>query len=140
LSTQALSDLLDRKPHLLRPLAVQLLPPPLDSIDPAKRLGVDLSSLRTIEDCRQALSTVLAAVVARGEIAPVDGARIAHRVGSRLRDVRRTTTLVGAPRPPASKACNRRSQVALAAKALRREYCARSNQEDWRCCRARKTS
>src|SRR5215472_15783434 len=29
LSTEALSNLLDRKPHLLRPLAAQLLPPPL---------------------------------------------------------------------------------------------------------------
>ena len=36
LSAQALSDLLDRKPHLLRPLAAQLLPPPLASIDPAE--------------------------------------------------------------------------------------------------------
>jgi hypothetical protein len=50
---QALSDLIDRKPHLLRPLAAQLLPPPLASIDPAKRLGMDLSSLRTAKDsCR----------------------------------------------------------------------------------------
>jgi Family of unknown function (DUF5681) len=47
LSAQALSDLLDRKPHLLRPLAVQVLPPPLKPIDPAKRLGIDLSSLRS---------------------------------------------------------------------------------------------
>jgi len=45
LSAQALSDLLDRKPHLLRPLAMQLLPRPLKSIDPAERLGIDLSSL-----------------------------------------------------------------------------------------------
>jgi hypothetical protein len=39
LSAQALSDLLDRKPHLLRPLAAQLLPPPAP-IDPAERLGI----------------------------------------------------------------------------------------------------
>src|SRR5246127_4790078 len=37
LSALALSDLLDRKPHLLRPLAVQVLPPPRKPIDPAKR-------------------------------------------------------------------------------------------------------
>jgi hypothetical protein len=55
LSAPALSKLLDRKPHLLRPLAVQLLPPPLAPIDPAKRLGIDLVSLRTIEDFRQLL-------------------------------------------------------------------------------------
>src|SRR6267378_3650670 len=39
LSPQRLSDLLDRKPHLLRPLAAQLLPPPLASIDPAEPVG-----------------------------------------------------------------------------------------------------
>jgi len=50
LSAQALSKLLDRKPHLLRPLVMQLLPPPLTAIDPAERLGIDLSSLRTAED------------------------------------------------------------------------------------------
>ena len=87
LSAQALSDLLDRKPHLLRPLAAQLLPPPLTSIDPAVRLGIDLSSLHTIEDCRPVLTTVLAAI-GRGEIAPAEGARIARRVRARLRAAR----------------------------------------------------
>jgi hypothetical protein len=42
LSAQALFNLLDRKPHLLRPLVLQLLPPPLAPIDPAERLGIDL--------------------------------------------------------------------------------------------------
>ena len=65
LSTEALSNLLDRKPHLLRPLVQQLLPPPLAPIDPAERLGIDLVSSRTTEDYRQMLSKVLAAV-ARG--------------------------------------------------------------------------
>ena len=36
LSPQALSKLLDRKPHLLRPLAMQLLPPPL-AVDRSRR-------------------------------------------------------------------------------------------------------
>src|SRR5712671_6062129 len=63
LSAQALSDLIDRKPQLLRP--------PLTAIDPAARLGVDLASLRTVEDLRQVLATVLAAV-ARGDIAPAE--------------------------------------------------------------------
>jgi hypothetical protein len=36
LSAQVLSDLIDRKPHLLLLLAAQLLPPPLVSIDPAE--------------------------------------------------------------------------------------------------------
>src|SRR5690242_21470173 len=39
LSAKALSDLLERKPHLLRPLAKQLLPPPT-SISAAERLGI----------------------------------------------------------------------------------------------------
>ena len=65
LGTPALSDLLDRKPHLLRLLAAQLLPPPLTAIDPAACLGIDLSSLRTVEDLRQVLATVLAGRCAR---------------------------------------------------------------------------
>jgi len=91
LSTQALSGLLDRKPHLLKSLAEQLLPPPLVSADPAERLGIDLSSLRTAEDCRQVLAAVLMAV-ARGEIAPAEGAHIARRVDAWLRAVRRLKT------------------------------------------------
>src|SRR5215469_2048242 len=69
LSAQALSDLIERKPHLLRPLAKQLLPPPLGTIDRAERLGIDPDSLRTGEDCQRALCTVLAAI-ACGEITP----------------------------------------------------------------------
>jgi len=77
LSAQALSDLLDRKPHLLRALAVQLLPPPLKPVDPAERLGIDLSSIHTAEDLRQLLPKVLAAI-AHGEITPAEGARLAR--------------------------------------------------------------
>jgi len=91
LGAQALSDLLDRKPHLLRPRAVQLLPPPLSDRDPAERVGIDLSLVRTGEDCRAVLSTVLTAI-ARGEIAPAEGARIARRVRARLRALRRLAT------------------------------------------------
>jgi hypothetical protein len=92
LSAPALSGLLDRKPHLLRPLAVQLLPPPLSNRDPAERVGIDLSSVRTEEDCRPMLSTVLTAI-ARGEIVPAEGARIARRVRARLRALRRLARL-----------------------------------------------
>jgi len=88
LSTEALSNLLDRKPHLLRPLVQQLLPPPLAPIDPAERLGIDLSSLRTVEDFQRLLPTVLAAI-ARGEITPSEGERVARRVRTRLRAIRR---------------------------------------------------
>jgi hypothetical protein len=49
----------------LRPLAAQLLPPPLASIDPAERLGIDLSSLRTDEDFLQVLTSDLYAFGAR---------------------------------------------------------------------------
>jgi hypothetical protein len=87
LTARALSDLLDRKPHLLRPLAVQLLPP-LTPIDPAERLGIDLSSIHTAEDLRQLLPKVLAAI-AHGEITPAEGARLARRARTRLRAVRR---------------------------------------------------
>ena len=92
IGAEALSGLLDRKPHLLRPLAAQLLPPPLVSLDPADRFGIDLSSLRTVEDFRQVLPTVLAAI-SHGEIAPAEGARIARRVRARLRAVRRIARL-----------------------------------------------
>jgi hypothetical protein len=64
--------------------SAQLLPPPLASIDPAERLGIDLSSLRTDEDFLQVLTSVLTAI-ARGEITPAEGAQIAERVDARLR-------------------------------------------------------
>ncbi|HEX3412681.1 MAG TPA: DUF5681 domain-containing protein [Stellaceae bacterium] len=84
LSAGALSNLIERRPHLLRPLAAQLLPSPLAPIDPAECLGIDLSSLRTAEDLRRVLSRVLAAI-ARGKLAPAEGARIARRMRARLR-------------------------------------------------------
>ena len=96
LTAQALSDLIDRKPHLLRPLAAQLLRPPLASIDPAKRLGIDLSSLRRDEDFFQVLTSVLA-VIARGEITPAEGVQIAERVDAGLRASRRFARLMRRP-------------------------------------------
>jgi hypothetical protein len=69
------------------------LPSPV-SIGPAERLGIDLYSVRTAENCWLVLGTVLAAI-AQGEIAPeiapVEGARIARSVRARLRAVRRLT-------------------------------------------------
>ena len=88
LSARTLADLLDRKPHLLRVLADQILPPPRVAIDPAKRLGIDLSSMRTAEDVRWVMPTVLAAI-ARGEISPAEGADIARRVRRWLRWIRK---------------------------------------------------
>jgi Family of unknown function (DUF5681) len=92
LSPQALSHLLDRKPQLLRPLAAQLLPPPLAPRDPAEHFASGLSSLRTAEDYRRLLSSVLAAVV-RGEIAPAEAAQIARRVSARSSALRRLARL-----------------------------------------------
>jgi len=88
LSERALADLLDRKPHLLRALADQILPPPRVALDPAKRLGIDLSSMGTAEDVVWVMPTVLAAI-ARGEISPAEGADIARRVRRWLRWVRK---------------------------------------------------
>jgi hypothetical protein len=68
LSALALSDLLDRKPHLLRPLAAQLLPLPAP-IDPAERLGIDPASLQTVEDCRRVLGHRSGGCYARWDIA-----------------------------------------------------------------------
>ena len=92
LSAQALSRLLDRQPHLLRLLAAQLLPPPVRAIDPAERLGIDLASLPTVEDVRKVFARAWAAI-SRGEITPVEGARIARRLRARLRMLRRFARL-----------------------------------------------
>jgi hypothetical protein len=92
LSPQALLNLLERKPELLRPLAAQMLPPPLAVTDPAERLGIDLPSLRTVEDFRQVLATVMTAV-ARGQIAPAEAACLARRVLARSRALRRCARL-----------------------------------------------
>ena len=70
-----------------RPESGMLLPRPA-AIGPAERLGVDLNCVSTAEDCRLVLGTVLAAI-ARGELAPAEGARIARSVRARLRAVRR---------------------------------------------------
>ena len=88
LRKRSLLDLIDRQPHLLRALAAQLLPPPLAPIDPAERLGIDLSSLRTVEDFRQVLPILLTAV-ACGEIAPAEAVHVARRAHARLRAIRR---------------------------------------------------
>ena len=62
-SPETLLALLDRKPHLLRPLVEQLWPPPLTAPDPAARLGIDLSSLRSVEDSRQLLPIALTGIL-----------------------------------------------------------------------------
>ncbi len=80
--------MLDRKPYLLRRFAQQVLPPARACIDPAERLGIDLSSLRTPAQVQVLLGRLLASV-SRGEIAPAEAAQIARRVRARLRAERR---------------------------------------------------
>jgi Family of unknown function (DUF5681) len=92
ISAQALSDLLDRKPHLLRPLAAQLLPPPLPAYDPAECFRIGLSPVRTVEDLWRVQATVLNAL-ARGELPPAAAARIARRVCARLSTLSRLKRL-----------------------------------------------
>jgi hypothetical protein len=90
-STAVVSALRDRKPYLLHRLAAQLLPP-LPPADPAERLGIDLSALRTAEHFQEALRIAWAGV-ARGEIAPAEALRIARLVRARLRARRRLARL-----------------------------------------------
>ena len=94
MGARSLLDLIDRKPHLLRALATQLLPPPLAPIDLAERLGIDLSSLSTTEDFPQVLLVLLEAIV-RGEIAPAEAVHIARRAHARLRAIRRLRRIGG---------------------------------------------
>jgi hypothetical protein len=80
----ALSALLDKKPWLLRPLAEQVLPPPLAAIDPLERLGIDIASVDGPEDFRGALAVVFAAL-ARGDISAAETGRVRRRLRTRLR-------------------------------------------------------
>jgi hypothetical protein len=92
LTPTVLSGLVDRKPHLLPALAAQVLPPPCPAFNPGDDLGIDVSSLRTAEDCRDVLSSTLAAM-ARGGLSPTEGAIIARRVDARLCADRRAKRL-----------------------------------------------
>jgi hypothetical protein len=60
-----LSALLDRKPQLLRPLAAQLMPPPVAAIDPTQRLGIDLALPPAPADLQRAPAAVLTGICAR---------------------------------------------------------------------------
>jgi len=115
LSAQALSDLIDRKPHLLRSLAAQLLPPPRAAIDPAERVGIDPSSLRTVEGCRRALSAALAAV-ARGDITPAEGVRFARKVQVQVRAILHLGRLMRRPAHQTSLVCPRSAKIPSSAR------------------------
>ena len=85
---QAAAALLDRKPRLLRPLLVQLLPRPAKPQDPAERLGISVVSLRDAAEMQQALQRVWEGLRA-GEIGPREAGRIARQVRTRMRALRR---------------------------------------------------
>ena len=89
---QAASALLDRKPRLLRPLLMQLLPRPARPQDPADRLGISIEALHNAADMQQAMQTVLTAASA-GEIGIREAGRIARRIRTRMRALRRFARL-----------------------------------------------
>jgi hypothetical protein len=86
-SAQALSDLLDSKPHLFAAARGASIAAASGHDRPggASRDRPRIA-LRKAEHVQEALAAVLAAV-ARGEVAPAEGARIARRVCARLRAV-----------------------------------------------------
>ena len=75
----AVETLVRRRPYLLRRFAQQVLPPPAIPVDPAERLGLDLSSVRTLEEARQLVSRLWAAI-SGGKISPGEGLVIVRRV------------------------------------------------------------
>lgn len=81
---EAAFALFDRRPDLLRQLTEPLLPPRARAIDPAERIGLDLSAIHAWGDVADAISMALAAA-SRGELAPAEALCLARRVRSRLR-------------------------------------------------------
>lgn len=84
---EACKALFKRQPWLLRRLLGQFLPP-VSARDPAERIGLRLSSIRTREQMQRAIGRVWAAL-SRGEIGTAEAARIARRIDARLRAAQR---------------------------------------------------
>jgi hypothetical protein len=84
---EACQALFRRQPWLLRRLLRQFLPP-ASAQDPAERIGIRLSSVRTPTQAQGAIRRVWSAM-SRGEIGTAEGARIARRLDARLRAARR---------------------------------------------------
>jgi len=84
---EACKALFKRQPWLLRRLLGQFLPP-VSVQDPAERIGLRLSSIRTREQVQRAIRRVWAAL-SRGEIGTAEAARIARRIDARLRAAQR---------------------------------------------------
>ena len=90
---QAVSAVAKRRPWLLRPLLMQVMPPPASAQDPAERIGVRPEAVRTPQQAQQAIGRLWAAL-ARGEIGTGEAAHIARRVHARLRLQRRCNRLM----------------------------------------------
>jgi hypothetical protein len=76
---EACKALFRRQPSLLR----QFLPP-ASARDPAERIGLRLSSVRTPQQARRAIKQIWAAL-ARGDLGTAEAARLARRLDARLR-------------------------------------------------------
>ena len=85
---EAARTVAERRPWLLRPLLVQTLPPAVGAQDPAERLGLRISSVRTPDDAQRMLLKVWRAL-SRGDIGTGEAARLARRVRRQLRLQRR---------------------------------------------------
>ena len=80
---EACKALFRRQPSLLRRLLRQILPP-ASARDPAERIGLRLSSVRTPQQARRAIKQIWAAL-ARGDLGTAEAARLARRLDARLR-------------------------------------------------------
>jgi hypothetical protein len=80
---EACKALFGRQPSLLRRLLRQILPP-ASVRDPAERIGLRLSSVRTPQQARRAIKQIWAAL-ARGDLGTAEAARLARRLDARLR-------------------------------------------------------
>jgi hypothetical protein len=82
-----------RRPYLLRRFAQQVLPPPAAPLDPADRLGIDLSAYRTPREISR-LMTGLWAAISHGEITPDEGLTLVRRVHRQQRAEQRLSRLL----------------------------------------------
>src|SRR5438067_58299 len=80
---EACKALFRRQPSLLRRLLRQILPP-ASARDPAERIGLRLSSVRTPQQARRAIRQIWTAL-ARGDLGTAEAARLARRLDARLR-------------------------------------------------------